>query len=140
MGLSSILLVDDDNTANYLHEHLIKKVDIAREVFTKANGMEALLFIEKRYRTLRSLPSLILLDINMPVLNGLEFIKDLLDSELLAVKNIPVAILSSSSHTADISKVKELGNYMFISKPLTEEKLLGVIGKTLNEPETEQSI
>ena len=129
--VKSILLVDDDTTANYLHEKLIKKLNIAHDVFTKANGKEALDFIEERYQAIRSLPSLILLDINMPVLNGFEFIKDLLGAELLVLKKIPVCILTSSSHPKDIEKIKELGDYIYVTKPLTEEKLLNIVGKTL---------
>lgn len=125
--VDSILLVDDDESSNFMHKLLINHLNVAREVFSVVNGREALEFIEKRYYSFQSLPSLILLDLNMPEVNGFDFLKRMLDSRLLYVKNIPVAILTSSDLDQDINKVKELGDFTYVLKPLREEKLLEII-------------
>ena len=130
-GLDSILLVDDDGIANHLHERLIRKLKIARQVFTKTNGREALKFIEERYYSSRTLPSLILLDISMPVMDGIDFMKEICNSNLLYVKRIPIAILSNSVHAEDVRRVNEVRPCFYITKPLTEAKLNTIIENTL---------
>jgi CheY-like chemotaxis protein len=128
----SVLLVDDDMIANHLHEQLIKKHNIANQVFIKTNGKEAYDFIKHRYHKGKSLPSLIILDIDMPVKNGFEFLAELLNSNLLAVKNIPLAVLTNSTHPEDIEKIHALGNFVYVTKPLTKEKMLEMIEKTFS--------
>jgi CheY-like chemotaxis protein len=128
----SVLLVDDDMIANHLHEQLIKKYNIANKVFVKTNGKEAYDFIKYRYHTGKSLPSLIILDIEMPVKNGFEFLTELLNSDLLAVKNIPLAVLTNSSHPDDIEKIRGLGNFVYVTKPLTDDKMLEMIERTFS--------
>ena len=128
----SILLIDDDEIANHLHTQLINKHNISREIFSETNGKDGYDFIRKRYYNGRSLPSLIILDIDMPVQNGFGFLDQLLNSELLAVKNIPVAIVTNSLRPKDMKRIKELGDFVYISKPLTDEKLLEVIEKTFS--------
>jgi CheY-like chemotaxis protein len=128
----SVLLVDDDDVANHLHLQLINKHNIAREVFVQTNGKKAFDFIKKRYYSGKSLPSLIILDIDMPVLDGFDFLSCLLKSDLLAVKNIPVAILTNSSNPEDINRINALGNFAFITKPLSDHNLFEMIEKTFS--------
>jgi CheY-like chemotaxis protein len=128
----SVLLVDDDMIANHLHEQLIRKHNIASKVFIKTNGKEAYDFIKDHYHSGKSLPSLIILDIEMPVRNGFEFLRELLNSDLLAVKNIPLAVLSNSSHPEDMEKIRGLGNFVYLTKPLTDNKMLEMIERTFS--------
>ena len=125
--VDSILLVDDDESSNFMNKLIINQLNIAREVFSVVNGKEAIEFIEKRYYSFQSLPSLILLDLNMPVVNGFDFLKKMLESNLLYVKNIPVAVLTSSDLDQDINKVKQLGDFTYVLKPLGEEKLMEIV-------------
>ncbi|MFL5730845.1 MAG: response regulator, partial [Cytophagaceae bacterium] len=111
----SILLVDDDHIANHLHEQLITRHNLASKIFIESNGKDAYALIENRYRSGKSLPSLIILDIDMPVQNGFDFLDNLLASDLLAVKNIPLAILTNSSHPDDMEKVKQRGNFVYVT-------------------------
>jgi response regulator of citrate/malate metabolism len=128
----SVLLVDDDMIANHLHKQLINKHNIASQVFIKTNSKAAYDFIKDRYHSGKSLPSLIILDIDMPVKNGFEFLSELLNSDLLAVKNIPLAILTNSAHSGDIEKIRELGNFVYITKPLTDDKMFEMIERTFS--------
>ena len=133
-GLDSILLVDDDSIANHLHERLIKKLKLGRQVYTKTNGREALKFIEEQYYSSRTLPSLIILDISMPVMDGIDFIKEICQSNLLYVKRIPIAILSNSVHAEDVRRVNEVRPCFYVAKPLTEAKLNVIIENALTSP------
>jgi len=132
MRYRSILLIDDDGIANHLHTVLIKKHNISRDVFIETNGKEGFDFIKKRYYTGKSLPSLIILDIDMPVQDGFSFLTQLLNSDLLAVKNIPVVILTNSVCSEDINRIKELGDFVYLQKPLSDNNLLAMVGKTLS--------
>jgi CheY-like chemotaxis protein len=128
----SVLLIDDDEIANHLHSRLLKKNNIAREVFKKTNGKEGFDFIRNRYYKGKSLPSLIILDIDMPVQNGFEFLTELLNSDLLAVKNIPLAVLTNSSHIEDMEKIRKFGDFVYVSKPLTDKKLQELVEKMIS--------
>lgn len=68
--LNCVLLVDDDITTNFLNESLIEEMDIAKQIMVAQNGKEALELIERYFNEESSCPQLILLDINMPVMDG----------------------------------------------------------------------
>lgn len=129
--LDSILFVDDDPITNFYHLNLANKMQVAREIVVKTHGEDAIHFINERYWSRQSLPSIILLDLNMPLVNGMEFISALRSSELLGVKNIPVAIITCSTAPHDLACLCEQG-YCYVYKPLTEEKFYEIIHNTLS--------
>ncbi len=88
--LESVLLVDNDEVANKLHEGLIKELGLSRTIVSKKNGKEAFDYIETSYRSLRQLPSLILVDLAMPIMDGVELIEEIKSSELLSVNKTPL--------------------------------------------------
>ena len=73
--LKCVLLVDDNSADNYLHKLVIEESACAEEVATCKNGEEALEYLKKTFNTIHY-PSLILLDINMPRMNGWEFLEE----------------------------------------------------------------
>jgi CheY-like chemotaxis protein len=128
--IDSILFIDDDPVVNFHHISLSHHLKIAREIFVKTNGKEALDFIKERYYTGQSLPSLILLDLNMPIMNGKEFIQEVLACDLLGVKKIPMVILTTLFDSKEQFKMTNLG-YSSMTKPLSEEKLFQIIQSLL---------
>jgi CheY-like chemotaxis protein len=68
--LNCILLVEDDDTTNFYNQFLIENLSIADQVAVALNGQEALEYLEKAGHGDAVTPDLILLDINMPVMNG----------------------------------------------------------------------
>jgi len=134
MALDNILLIDDDEVANQLHQKLIQKLKLAKNIFTEKDGRDGLDFIRQRYYGFHSLPSLIILDLNMPVMDGVDFLKEICHSDLLFVNRIPIAVLTNSVHPEeDMKRITEIRNCYYISKPLTEEKLLQVIEQAFVE-------
>jgi len=113
-----VLIIDDDYINRKLLYSILKKELYQVETFEATNGEEALniCYQEKNLQV-------ILLDIEMPVVNGIEFLKRYLNDPHL--KHIPVIAISSN----DLSKKDALkaGAYDFIVKPITEEKLLSSI-------------
>jgi response regulator of citrate/malate metabolism len=129
--LNCILLIDDDSITNFINERLIKRLNVANEVKITMNGEEGINYIEKISEKGELCPELILLDINMPVMNGFEFIRAF---EHLNIKNkdkVKIIILTTSKNMKDVETLKSLGNFEFINKPLTEEKLFNSLTKIL---------
>jgi CheY-like chemotaxis protein len=112
--LNQILLVDDDYVDNFLNKRILEEMNVADEVLVCVNSLEALQWLNTHY------PELIFLDINMPVMNGLELLETLHQA---GVPECPVVILSSSSHPDDLVKAAELKVAYFLVKPLTQDKV-----------------
>ena len=118
--VKSILLVDDDSTSNFMAQLLLEDLNVAEHISTTLNGQEALDYIQI-HCTVDTCPNLILLDINMPVMNGFEFLEHF--QQLPVSNQIRVVMLTSSVYHKDMEKAKDYQINHYISKPLTTEKL-----------------
>ena len=126
--LNCVLLVDDDEINNFITEKLIKKTGICKKVKTSMNGEEALLYLAKSCCSFEEgYPELILLDANMPEMNGIEFMESFNQINLNTNTKVKIVVLTSSDNPKDKEKMQELGAEAYLNKPLTEEKLLSVI-------------
>jgi CheY-like chemotaxis protein len=122
--LSSILLVDDDATTNYLNESLLRSLHVADHVIVARDGLEALALLEsEEVAPTTSSPALILLDISMPTMNGMEFLEayQRLPPEQRAT--IIIVVLTTSMNSQDLARLDELPIAGLASKPLTAEKI-----------------
>jgi CheY-like chemotaxis protein len=106
-----LFLVDDDTDDHEIFKSALAKVDEHLELLTATNGMEALNVLS----TAETLPDYIFVDLNMPRMGGLQFLKAIKQTDSL--RNIPVIVYSTSSNPGDIAKTKELGAVSFITKP-----------------------
>jgi CheY-like chemotaxis protein len=118
----NVLLVDDDYVSNFIAEHLLQKHKIAGNVSFSRNGDEALKFLKET----KEFPELIFLDINMPVMDGFEFIEAFRNFNMDKNKT-RIIIYTSSFSSKDIELLNGIGFHDFIIKPLTEEKLQGLL-------------
>jgi CheY-like chemotaxis protein len=122
--LTSILLVDDDSTTNFLNQSLIKRLGITQHLRTAENGSEALQALHETYEPLSaSYPNLILLDMKMPVMNGIEFLEIYSQLPLEQQQPTVVVMLTTSLLPQDLARVQQLPIAEVLSKPLTKEKL-----------------
>jgi len=127
--LKAILLVDDDESTNYFHKLMIKKADISENVYVAYNGKEALDFLKKSAADKKSdntqpEPDLILLDINMPKVNGWDFLEEYKKLKEELKDQIIIVMLTTSFNPDDEKKaktIKEVSAYNY--KPLTDEML-----------------
>ncbi|MFN3402633.1 MAG: response regulator [Cytophagaceae bacterium] len=125
--LNCILLVDDDSINNFINLRLINKLNLSKEVKVAMNGEEGLNFVKEKCEVENGCcPELILLDINMPVMDGIEFLK-YFNKLQIDKESVKVVVLTTSSNASDLEKVKKQGVYMYMNKPLTEEKLLKLV-------------
>lgn len=125
-----ILIADDDEEDRMLAQDALAESRLANPLFFVKDGVELLDFLYRRgpYADAESAPrpGLILLDINMPRMSGLEALRELKqDSEL---RRIPVVILTTSKAEEDILSSYDLGVNSFISKPVSFDGLVSVMG------------
>jgi CheY-like chemotaxis protein len=126
--LNKILLVDDNEADNYLHKLIISEAEVAESVVDQPDGRAALKYLEEGAD--QQPPDLIFLDINMPRMNGWEFLEayDELPEELQSA--IVIVMLTTSVFSKDRERAEHLPNFSgFLNKPLTQEDLLRVLRK-----------
>jgi response regulator of citrate/malate metabolism len=128
--INCVLLIEDDDVTNFVNNRIIKGLKISEKINLAHNGEEAFNFV-KNFAMLNdnSGPELILLDLNMPVADGFEFIHAFKELRLSNSEKIKIIVLTTSSHEEDISKIIKDKNIGYINKPLTEDKLLSVLWK-----------
>ncbi|WMJ75472.1 response regulator [Cytophagaceae bacterium ABcell3] len=117
------LLIDDDEVCNYVSKRLLEKTIITNGIQTVSNGLEALRFIVNYDPDFNTCPELIFVDINMPVMGGIEFLDSFTRLEFLNKEKVIIVMLASVYNEEDIDHCKELGIKHFLVKPLTEEKV-----------------
>lgn len=124
--LNCIMLIDDNKIDNFFHERVIRKNDAAKEVIAIESGQAALDYIKSGAERLQ--PELIFLDINMPGMDGWEFIEHYKQLDESLQKAMIVVMLTTSENPDDIARAKTEGLLSdFKSKPLTKEMLEDVI-------------
>lgn len=111
-----ILLVEDNPDDEMLALRALRKSAIADDLVVARDGVEALDYLLEQNRSGAELPALVLLDINLPRLNGLEVLKRL--RENVVTHLLPVVMLSSSREEQDISSSYDYGCNSYIRKPV----------------------
>ncbi|OFX27673.1 MAG: two-component system response regulator [Bacteroidetes bacterium GWA2_31_9b] len=124
-----ILLVEDNPNDAELTIRALKKSNLANNIVHVIDGEEALNFIfcREKYSTREkpSLPKVILLDLKLPKVDGLEVLKELKSNEL--TKTIPVVMLTSSKEERDIIESYKLGVNSYIAKPVDFDQFVEAI-------------
>ncbi|MEH6770260.1 response regulator [Maribacter arcticus] len=124
-------IIDDDPIFIYGTKRIIEKVDFCNKIIVYNNGQEAIDGIYELIKTKEQLPDVILLDINMPVMDGWEFLVEFKKLQNLFSKKIHIYLASSSVDPRDIERVKnykEVSDY--ILKPITPDDLGKIISAT----------
>ncbi|WP_020533064.1 response regulator [Flexithrix dorotheae] len=123
--LNCILLVDDDEPTNFLHEMVISDFDCTEKIVSVQDGNEALEYLKSSHK---DKPDLIFLDINMPGMNGWEFLEAYQHLEEKQKVSVVVMMLTTSLNPDDEIKAKKYDLiHGYKKKPLTEEILKEII-------------
>lgn len=126
MSTIQILLVEDNEGDILLTLEAFKEIKAKNTIAVVKDGEEAIEFLKKQGQYAESvMPNLILLDINMPKLNGIEVLDFIKKDDKL--KKIPVVMLTTSSSESDISACYEKSANCFITKPLDFGNFLSVV-------------
>ena len=126
--MKTVLVVDDSEVDRLIHRKILETVKQVREIHTASNGHEAINLLNEYFNEGKSLPHIILLDLNMPIMDGFAFIESFKASALAGKENVTIIIVTSSSSSLDIKKAKEKGIDLYLEKPLSEEKILKAFG------------
>lgn len=114
-----ILVVDDDIEDHMILQSFFSEAGLDNKVQYRVNGVEALFFLE-RIADDAQLPRLIVLDLNMPILNGTQTLLRL--KQIPRLRSIPVIIFSTSQNETEKRKCLSLGAVDYMVKPLTLEE------------------
>lgn len=122
-SLKTVLLIDDDDISNFLVSRILQRAGVCDSVMVARNGEEGLIKVQDCVTERSKLPDLILLDMNMPVISGEEFLKKLhlLNLSLETSCIITISNIYKETQKEELSK---LGVHAFMTKPFTREKLL----------------
>lgn len=127
-AIDLVMLVDDNDTDNFISKRIIQLTHFARQIEIKNSGKSALEYLEENLNHIEKIPNLIFLDINMPIVDGFVFLIEFEKFPSNIKDKCKIIILSSSDNKRDIDKI--INNKLvikFLTKPLTADavKLVG---------------
>ncbi|WP_405297023.1 response regulator [Algibacter sp. Ld11] len=125
MKTLNILLIEDDMIEVMKFQRTIASLKLDHKIIEANNGEEALKKLEKK----DELPDIILLDLNMPKINGIEFLNILKSDDVL--KYIPTIILTTSQNQKDLLECYKIGIAGYVLKPLKYEDYVSKMEKLL---------
>jgi two-component system response regulator len=141
-GRKSILLVEDNANDEYLTLRALKKYNVANDVVVAHDGVEALDYLfctgPHANRDIRDLPLVVLLDLKLPRVDGLEVLRRVRGDE--RTKLLPVVILTSSNEERDVINGYKLGTNSYVQKPVDFAAFMDAVGQLglywlmLNQP------
>jgi CheY-like chemotaxis protein len=124
MKIRNLYIIDDDKIYHFLFKNLLKQngIDVVTTFFL--NGLEAIEYI-KQNPDEELLPDLILLDVNMPIMNGWQFLEEYSKIKDKLPKRSMVYMISSSNNEVDINKAKDYTGVVkdYFLKPVCKEDL-----------------
>jgi CheY-like chemotaxis protein len=121
--LNCILLVDDDSVNNFLNQKLFAKLDVADKVEIIEDAENALAFLDSYHRTNQCHPEVIFIDVNMPAMNGFEFVSRFKETYPQNHGGVKIIMLTAALSKYDKLQIEESNVSGSMEKPLTKEKV-----------------
>jgi len=122
-----ILLIDDDEDDQFVFKDALREIQFPYECEVAGNGLEAVARLTRD----EELPAMIFLDLNMPLMNGVEFLTHIRDHP--SINQIPIVIFSTSNNPADRTELPKLGASSFITKTADFRELTIKLTQLLND-------
>lgn len=126
--IQSLTLIDDDDIFVYLTKKIIQQTKLVEMIHVFENGLEALNFLKENKNDHIKLPEIIFLDINMPIMNGWQFLREFSKLKPKINRKITIYVCSSSIAPDDMIKAKSISEVTdYIIKPVTKAKFINII-------------
>ena len=119
-----LLLVDDDIITTFIHQSLLRKLNICERIETAVNGEEALKKLSGIHDLDSNCPKLIFLDINMPVMDGFQFMEAFNELNFSKKDQITIVVLTTSLNENDVQRMGKLGVKYYLQKPLKDTQII----------------
>lgn len=131
--INLVLLIDDNDTDNFISRRVIELTEFAERVIVKSSGQQALDYLQENAQSPDEIPDLIFLDINMPIMDGFMFLYEFETLPPEIQQKPKVIILSSSEDRRDVDKIiTNKAVVKYITKPLTQNDLEAVSSEIYN--------
>lgn len=128
--LKTLTIVDDDDIFVFLTTKIIEQTNLVDLIKVFGNGLDAINFLKENKNNVDALPDIILLDLNMPIMNGWQFLEKYNKLNPTIGKKITIYICSSSISPDEITRAKTISEVSdYIIKPITKDKLIDLIKK-----------
>jgi CheY-like chemotaxis protein len=126
--IKTLCLVDDDDIFQLITQRVIAQTNLVDTIKVFSNGLDAMDFLKSVAQNAAQLPEIILLDLNMPVMDGWEFLEEFTLLKPRLEKKITIYVVSSSIAPSDIQRAEAINEVTdYIVKPITTEKLLDML-------------
>lgn len=126
--IDTLALIDDDETYQFIAAHAIESLELVETLRIFSNGKEAIDFLQSNLNQPDQVPDIILLDLNMPIMDGWEFLEEYLILQPRIGKKIHLYIVTSSVDPSDLERAERINAVTdYFVKPLTRYKLRSIL-------------
>ncbi len=131
--IDTVCIVDDDDIYQFTVRILLERTNMVNKVIVFSDGLKAINFLKGEIGNAQGVPDVLLLDINMPVMNGWEFLDEYLLIKPKLPKSVVIYLVSSSLDERDMLKAKSISALSgYLIKPIISENLVESLSAVMN--------
>lgn len=126
--INSVCIIDDDSIFVYIAERLMKESNFCEKIIVFENGKQGIEGLLEMDKNKKEMPSIIFLDLSMPIMSGWEFLDSFVNTSISNKKNLKIIVMSSSINPNEIEMIKAYPTVTdYIVKPITPSDLDKII-------------
>ena|ERR1035437_4802680 len=119
--INLVTIIDDDEIVSFIERKIIEQTNLVNQIKVFSHGQEAIDFLKANSINADLLPEIILLDLNMPFMDGFQFLEEFIKLEPRLERKITIYVVSSSVSPNDMNRIKSISEVTdYIIKPITK--------------------